>query len=158
VNFYSRKWVGALEGERGPGRPPETAMGWEIHAPALGDLLRRLHARYAFPSYMVTENGCAMADDVRMGGRIDDQDRIGYIAAHLAEIHGAVSDGVPVDGYFVWSLMDNFEWAHGFKYRFGIVEVDFETQQRTPKASALWYAQLARSGVLDSLGRDGGSR
>jgi beta-glucosidase len=147
VNFYTRKLVGALEGER-PGRGGETAMGWEIQPSALGALLRSIHERYGFERLYITENGAAMPDEDRVEGRIADADRISYLGSHLAEIHGAIADGVPVAGYFAWSLLDNFEWAHGYKPRFGLVEVDWDTQQRIPKESGLWYARLTQSGVL----------
>jgi beta-glucosidase len=147
VNFYTRKFVGALDGERSE-RGGETAMGWEIQPSALGSLLRSLHQRYGFERLYITENGAAMPDDDRVDGRIADADRIAYFGQHLAEVHEAIADGVPVAGYFAWSLLDNFEWAHGYGPRFGLVEVDRETQQRIPKQSGIWYAGLARTGVL----------
>ncbi|HEY7628389.1 MAG TPA: GH1 family beta-glucosidase, partial [Ilumatobacteraceae bacterium] len=147
VNFYTRKMVGALEGERTI-RGEQTAMGWEIHPPALGDLLRMLHGRYRFPRYLITENGAAMPDHDRVDGRVIDNDRIEYLAAHLAQVHQAMEDGVPVAGYFAWSLLDNFEWAHGYGPKFGIVAVDMATQRRTPKQSALWYADVAKAGEI----------
>jgi beta-glucosidase len=123
-------------------------MGWEIHPPALGDLLRMLHGRYRFPRYLITENGAAMPDHDRVDGRVIDNDRIEYLAAHLAQVHQAMEDGVPVAGYFAWSLLDNFEWAHGYGPKFGIVAVDMATQRRTPKQSALWYADVAKAGEI----------
>jgi len=146
VNFYSRQMVGAL-GDR-LDRGALTAMGWEIHPPALGDLLRDLHRRHGFPRYLITENGAAMPDTVRVDGRIIDHDRLEYVAAHLAEVHRAIEDGVPIGGYFAWSLLDNFEWAHGYGPKFGLVEVDMATQRRTPKQSALWYAEVAGTGEI----------
>jgi beta-glucosidase len=139
--------VGALDGER-TGRGPETAMGWEIHPAALGHLLRRLHETHHFPRYLITENGAAMPDKDVVDGRVIDNDRLEYIAAHLAQVHQAIEDGVPVDGYFAWSLLDNFEWAFGYGPKFGIVAVDMATQHRTPKKSALWYARVAKSGEI----------
>jgi beta-glucosidase len=147
VNFYTRKMVGALDGEQQE-RGDETAMGWEIHPGSLGDLLRGLHDVHRFPRYLITENGAAMPDADRVDGRIIDHDRLEYFAAHLAQVHQAIEDGVPVDGYFAWSLLDNFEWAHGYGPKFGLVEVDMETQRRTPKQSALWYAEVAASGEI----------
>ncbi|MEY2401057.1 MAG: beta-glucosidase [Ilumatobacteraceae bacterium] len=147
INFYSRKMVGALDGER-TDRGSETAMGWEIHPAALGDLLRGLHETHHFPRYLITENGAAMPDEHVVDGRVIDDDRLEYIAAHLAQVHQAIEDGVPVEGYFAWSLLDNFEWAHGYGPKFGIVAVDRATQHRTPKKSALWYAQVAKSGEI----------
>lgn len=148
INFYTRKFVGALEGERTE-RGGETAMGWEIHPPALGELLHSLHDRYRFPKLLITENGAAMPDEARAAdGRVADLDRIAYLHDHLAQVADAVTDGVPVEGYFAWSLLDNFEWAWGYGPKFGLVEVDAATQERIPKQSALWYADVARSGVL----------
>ena len=147
VNFYSRKMVGALEGER-VNRGATTTMDWEIHPASLGDLLRTLHRRHQFRNYLITENGAAMPDTTRVDGRIIDHDRLEYIAAHLAQVHQAIEDGVPISGYFAWSLLDNFEWAHGYGPKFGIVEVDMSTQRRTPKQSALWYAEVAKTGEI----------
>jgi beta-glucosidase len=147
INFYTRQMVGALDGER-VARGAETAMGWEVHPAALGNLLRGLHAAHHFPRYMITENGAAMPDKEVVDGRVIDNDRLEYIAAHLAQVHQAIEDGVPVDGYFAWSLLDNFEWAHGYGPKFGLVAVDMETQHRTPKKSALWYADVAKSGEI----------
>lgn len=147
VNFYTRQMVGALEGEK-PDRGATTAMGWEIYPPVLGDLLRGLHTRHGFPRYLITENGAAMPDNDVVDGRVIDNDRLEYIAAHLGQVHQAMEDGVPVEGYFAWSLLDNFEWGHGYGPKFGLVAVDMKTQRRTPKHSALWYAEVARTGEI----------
>jgi beta-glucosidase len=148
INYYTRQQVGADEAQpvEAPGR--RTAMGWEVHPASLGSLLHELHDQYRFPRYLITENGAAMPDLDRQHGAVVDTDRIEYLAAHLDQVRGAIAAGVPVEGYFVWSLFDNFEWAHGYGPSFGIVEVDFETQRRTPKASAHWYAQVARTNEL----------
>ncbi|WP_321166196.1 family 1 glycosylhydrolase [Serinicoccus sp. CNJ-927] len=84
----------------------------------------------------------------RRGGFVDDQDRIAYLEGHLRAVHGAITEGADVRGYFVWSLLDNYEWAFGYTKRFGIVRVDYDTQRRIPKASAHWYADVARSGSI----------
>jgi beta-glucosidase len=147
VNFYTRRLIGAVEGEKMP-TGEETAMGWEVNAETLGWLMRTLHERYAMPRYYITENGAAMPDTARRDGRIADLDRINYLRRHLAELRAAMADGVPIEGYFTWSLLDNFEWAHGYKYGFGIVEVDPISLERIPKQSALWFAELARTGRL----------
>jgi beta-glucosidase len=89
------------------------------------------------------QNGCATPD-----GRVDNLDRIDYFRAHLARVLDAIAAGLPIAAYFAWSLMDNFEWAHGYAKRFGIVEVDFDTLERRPKRSALWYADVAATGML----------
>jgi beta-glucosidase len=148
INFYTRKMVGAIDGER-PGRGETTAMDWEIHPAALGNLLRDLHESYKFPKLFITENGAAMPDDRRDdAGRVADHDRIRYLHDHLAQVLDVIDEGVPVEGYFAWSLLDNFEWAHGYVPTFGLVEVDRSTQVRTPKQSALWYADVIRAGTL----------
>ena len=149
VNFYTRQLIGALEGEGRARRPRATAMGWEVHAESLGWLMRTLHERFPMPAYFVTENGAAMPDTVRHDGRVLDLDRIEYMREHLAQLAAVIAEGVPVKGYFAWSLLDNFEWAHGYRYRFGIVEVAPQTLERIPKESALWYATVARTGCLD---------
>lgn len=143
VNYYTR----AVASAAGPvdakalGRRV-TEMGWEIHPRGLTELLRRLHHDYAVPPIVITENGGAFPDAVQDSGagpRIDDHDRAAYLAEHIAAVAEARRLGVPVAGYMVWSLMDNFEWSSGYAKRFGIVHVDYATQRRTPKHSAHWY-------------------
>jgi beta-glucosidase len=97
----------------------------------------------------VTENGAAYEDQPDETGFVQDDDRRDYVEAHLRAVHAAMERGVPVRGYFVWSLLDNFEWAWGYDRRFGIVRVDYDTLERTPKASAAWYAAVAGSGQVD---------
>ncbi|HYI55501.1 MAG TPA: family 1 glycosylhydrolase, partial [Microlunatus sp.] len=97
----------------------------------------------------VTENGVAFADQVAPDGSVDDADRVAYLRAHLDAIHRAVAEGVPVKGYFYWSLMDNFEWAWGYAKRFGIVSVDYGTQRRTVKTSGWEYANIIATRSLD---------
>ena len=147
LNYYTRKLIGpdagpwpAL-GER-PGPLPKTAMGWEIYPEGLEFFLRRTAAEYTgtLPLH-VTENGMANADVLRAGG-VDDPARTAYLAAHLAAVQRALAAGVPVAGYYVWSLLDNYEWSLGYEKRFGLVHVDFKTLQRTPKAS---YHALKRA-------------
>ena len=147
VNYYTRQIVRA-GGQAAVPPGPTTAMGWEIHPESFGTLLRGLHDRHGFPRYVITENGAAMPDGRRADGRVEDTDRIDYLRSHLAEIAAVIADGVPVEGYMVWSLLDNFEWAHGYGPHFGIVEVDPATLERIPKASARWYAEVARTGVI----------
>lgn len=145
VNFYTRSIVSAEHGNVDLPDVPRNTMGWEVHPPSLGWLLRALRDRYPFPSYCITENGAPMPDTVREDGRVADDDRLAYIRDHLAEVHGAIGDGCPIEGYLVWSMFDNFEWAWGYGPRFGIVEVDFETQARIPKKSAEWFSTVIRS-------------
>lgn len=120
---------------------PVTDIGWEVHAPGLSDLLKDLHARYDLPDCYITENG-ACYNDEPVDGVIDDQRRIDYLDGHFGAVMDAREAGVPVKGYFLWSLMDNFEWAEGYRMRFGIVHVDYDSQVRTLKASAHWYRHL----------------
>jgi beta-glucosidase len=121
-----------------------TAMGWEIHAAGLTGVLTRITTEYAAPPLYVTENGAAFADTVTADGRVHDRERTAYLAAHLGACRDAVAAGVDLRGYFVWSLLDNFEWAWGYDMRFGLVHVDFASQRRRLKDSALWYAESAR--------------
>ncbi|MFB6555685.1 GH1 family beta-glucosidase [Streptomyces sp. NPDC056405] len=116
----------------------KTALGWEITPTSLTDLLLRLQQEYGLPT-VITENGAAFDDVLSVNGAVHDQDRVSYIAEHVTAVAAARAQGADVRGYFVWSLMDNFEWAHGFGKRFGIIHVDYETQRRTLKDSALWY-------------------
>jgi beta-glucosidase len=144
VNYYSRHVIGA--GREG-GRPvlvrnPEseyTDMGWEIYPEGLFRVLTRLRDDYSIPPVYITENGSAFSDVRRHDGSIDDPERLAYLESHIDALGRAVEKGVPVKGYFVWSLLDNFEWAHGYSKRFGIVYVDYPTLERVPKASYSWY-------------------
>ncbi|MCT8997649.1 GH1 family beta-glucosidase [Chelativorans intermedius] len=144
INYYTRKLIApdgsrqfpALKEVEGP--LPKTLMDWEIYPEGLSFFIRRVHEDYArgLPIY-VTENGMASPDRIE-GSRVDDPDRIEFLNRHLGEVRRAVEDGIPLKGYFVWSLMDNYEWALGYEKRFGLVHVDFQTLERTPKAS--WHA------------------
>ena len=122
-----------------------TAMGWEIEAEGLRELLGRLHRDYPVPPIYITENGAAFSDYVDPEGRIIDGERIDYLESHLAAVAAAIADGVDVRGYFCWSLLDNFEWAHGYGKRFGLVWVDFPTGARIPKRSFSWYRDVVRA-------------
>ena len=148
VNYYTRQVVSAVT--RQPVPRHRTDSGWEIYPQGLTDLLLDLHGRYGFARYMVTENGAALRDRPDADGFVDDRDRIAYLRDHLGAVHQALDRGVPVEGYFVWSLLDNFEWSEGLSKRFGIVRVDYDTFDRIPKASARWYGAVARSGVVGS--------
>jgi len=139
INYYSRGVVSAA----GPWDTKNsglalTDMGWEIYPEGLTELLLRLHRDYAVPPLLVTENGCAMRDQL-VAGRVHDSGRVDYIHRHIDAMADAMRQGVRLDGYMVWSLMDNFEWAFGYEKRFGIVHVDYASQVRTLKDSALWY-------------------
>ena len=145
VNYYTRNVVSAA----GPwdvhtGGLDITEMGWEIYPEGLTELLLRLKRDYAVPPLYVTENGGAFKDRLD-NGQVHDRDRTEYIAQHIQAVADAMNQGVKMKGYMVWSLLDNFEWASGYAKRFGIVHVDYASQKRTLKDSALWYQQfLAR--------------
>ncbi|WP_431676108.1 GH1 family beta-glucosidase [Kitasatospora sp. KL5] len=124
-----------------------TAMGWPIDPTGLSDSLTALHREFGLP-LLVTENGAAFEDVVGADGSVHDPERIRYIEGHLSAIADAIDAGADVRGYYLWSLMDNFEWAYGYGKRFGMVHVDYDTLVRTPKSSACWYSQVIRRGRL----------
>ena len=155
VNYYTRQMVQHDPGElflqmrQVPGPGPKTEMGWEVYPAGLGELLRRLHAEYTKETpIFVTENGAAYKDTVAPDGGVHDADRIAYLRDHLLELSKVIEQGVPVKGYFLWSLMDNFEWAHGYSKRFGILYVDFDTQARLWKDSARWYRRVIEENAV----------
>jgi beta-glucosidase len=124
-------------------------MGWEVDPNALVDLLTRLDREYTgLPPLYITENGAAY-DDTEAGGEVDDPERLDYIRRHVAAVEQAIARGVDMRGYFVWSLLDNFEWELGYGKRFGIVYIDYETQQRIPKSSARWYRDRIAAAVAE---------
>jgi beta-glucosidase len=153
VNYYETKTVADDPGEPYhqarvmPRTGRLTAGGLDVRPAALGRILRRVSGYMAMPLY-VTENGAAFHDYVDPEGGVDDLERISYLGDHLAETLRAIGAGVDVRGYFVWSLLDNLEWADGYSRRFGLVFVDFGTQARIPKASARWYQRLIAEGEL----------
>ncbi len=149
VNYYTRAVLKAdAQGRPFPADDPEhatlerTDMGWEIYPQGLYDLLCRLHFEYRIPKLYITENGASFADGPSAEGKVYDTRRIDYLRTHFIKAHEAMAAGVPLAGYFVWSLMDNFEWAKGYTERFGSVWVDYTTQQRIFKESAQWYKQV----------------
>ena len=125
-----------------------TAMHWSIDPSGLHDLLTRIAAEHPRLPLMVTENGAAFDDYVSPEGAVHDPERIAYVRGHLAAVHAAIAEGVDVRGYFLWSLMDNFEWAYGYGKRFGAVYVDYPTQRRIPKSSAHWYTETIRRNAV----------
>ncbi len=153
INYYTRALIAADPGSPWPGYKsadgplPKTAMGWEIYPEGLERLLVRVHQDYAggLP-IVVTENGMAGDDGLTADGACPDPVRQGYLNDHLQAVRRAIAAGAPVEGYFAWSLLDNYEWAFGYGKRFGLVHVDYETQARTPKASFHDFrAALARN-------------
>jgi len=133
-----------------------TEMGWEVCAPAFRRLLTRIAREYPIPPIYITENGAAFRDEVSPDGgannaRVHDARRINYLREHFTQARLAMEDGVDLRGYFVWSLFDNFEWSNGYSKRFGLVYVDYATQQRIVKDSGQWYAQvIARNGIAQN--------
>jgi beta-glucosidase len=155
VNYYMRQKVAADPESPLLGVslvPPEgetTAMGWPVDPDGLKELLVRLHEEYTQLPLYVTENGAAFHDYVDPESAVDDEERISFLDAHFRAAHDAIERGVDLRGYFVWSFMDNFEWAEGYSKRFGIVHVDYATQRRILKASARWYAEVIGRNGLD---------
>lgn len=153
VNYYTRNVTGhdplSWPLSASPVRQKQhthTETGWEVYAQGLTDILNWVRERYGNPVVYITENGSAFFDPpTAEDGRLDDPLRVDYLRKHLKAVHAAIGDGCDVRGYFAWSLLDNLEWSHGFSKRFGIVHVDFTTQKRTPKASALLYAKVIAS-------------
>jgi len=151
INYYAPMWVadapqnmfGAWWGAV-PAGLRFTSFGWPIDASGLTDTLTRLRDQYGNPEVYVTENGACYDDPLAADGTVHDEDRIAYLREHLAAARDAIAAGVKLRGYFVWSLLDNFEWAEGYHRRFGIVHVDFKTQKRTPKASFAYLADVIR--------------
>jgi beta-glucosidase len=164
INYYSRHivraggddngvpspWVGSRDVEFVKRGLPTTEMGWEIDAQGLHDVLTRVHREYPSIPLHVTENGAAFPDRVTAEGTVPDPDRVAYLDSHFRAAHRAIADGVDLRGYFVWTLMDNFEWGFGYSKRFGLFHVDYETLDRTPKDSARWFAEVTRrNGLAD---------
>lgn len=144
LNYYSRNVASASGAWRaGASGLPLTDMGWEVYPSGLTELLLRLHRDWPVPPLYVKENGAAFRD-APAGDRVHDPERTAYLAAHIAAVGEALAQGVPVTGYMVWSLLDNFEWASGYTKRFGIVHVDYATQRRTMKDSGRWYRDFLR--------------
>ncbi|MEW2633653.1 GH1 family beta-glucosidase [Streptomyces sp. NPDC048389] len=161
INYYSptvvaagssespSPWAGAEEHVRFlPAPGPRTAMDWPVDANGLHELLIRLRDDLPGVPLVITENGAAYDDYADPSGAVHDPERVAYLHAHLSAVHRAIGEGADVRGYFLWSLLDNFEWAYGYSKRFGIVHVDFATQRRTFKDSAHWYADVIARGGL----------
>jgi beta-glucosidase len=143
-------WPGASSVEFLPQEGQHTEMDWVVDPSGLYDLLMRLHRELPGLPLMMTENGAAFVDVVEADGAVHDPDRLSYVRRHLVAVQNAITDGADVRGYFVWSLMDNFEWAYGYSKRFGIVRVDFDTQARTVKDSGRFYAEVVRDNAVPS--------
>ena len=134
--------------------PPQSEYSqmWEIYPPGIYDLLERVWEEYHPPRIFVTENGVCVPDGVDFDGRVRDERRIRFIRTHLAQVHRAIQAGIPVEGYFYWAWIDNFEWNFGYRMRFGLIYVDFETQRRIMKDSGRWYARtIHENGFHDEV-------
>jgi beta-glucosidase len=156
INYYFPQRIRAdpgrppVDASTADARPPTTSMGWEVDADGLRRLLARLRDDYGPLPVYITENGAAFEDRPPDNGVVHDDERTAYLSAHLRCLSAAIAEGADVRRYCVWSLLDNFEWEHGYDMRFGIVHVDYATQRRVPKSSGLWYrdfiAQLRDGG------------
>lgn len=148
VNYYSRNVVRfnsdipIIQAELIQPIGNEYSMMWEIYPPGIYELLTRLWNDYHPKALIITENGICVPDGIDFDGRVRDERRIRYLRDHIVQVHRAIQENIPVLGYFVWTLMDNFEWAHGYRMRFGLVYVDFETLKRKIKDSGRWYSRL----------------
>jgi beta-glucosidase len=158
INYYSRAIIAAEPGhEMEPGqlqhiRPEnneKTDYNWEIYPQGIYEILDWVNKRYAPKSLFIAENGAAYHDGPSADGRVHDARRVSYLRRHFVELARAIRDGLPVTGYFAWSLMDNFEWSVGYSQRFGIVHVDYATQKRTPKDSAYFYQQVIAANAVE---------
>ena len=145
-NYFDISSIFGLDIDTVP-RGELTDMGWPLNPEGLKNLLVRWHKELGdrCPPLFITENGCAYGEEPDENGRVKDDRRIEYLRTHIGAIADAISEGSPVAGYYQWSLMDNFEWSLGYEKRFGIVHVDYKTQRRTPKDSALWYREVIKS-------------
>jgi beta-glucosidase len=151
VNYYSRgvvRYLPVIQSMQVKPKGSEYSEMWEIYPAGLYDLLTRLQADYGHANWVVSENGVPVPDEVAPDGGVHDVQRIKYLHAHIAEVRRAMAAGVHVTGYFVWSLLDNFEWIHGYTKRFGMVYVDFDTKMRTLKDSGKWYGEVIRANAL----------
>lgn len=143
------RWPGSDRAQSVPLDVPRTGMGWPIQPAALTELLLRLHREYPDLPIAITENGAAFDDEPGADGMVHDGDRIDYVRSHLAAVHAAIAAGADIRGYYLWSFMDNFEWAWGYAKRFGMVHVDYRTLTRTPKASALWFRDVIENNAVE---------
>ncbi len=159
INYYSRNVVKASAEHPNDStrfdfsddkRVERTDIGWEVYPYGLYEVLERVHRDYAPSEILITENGASYGDEPGNDGEVHDDKRIAYLQSHLEQVAIAIKAGIPVKGYYLWSLMDNFEWSLGYSQRFGIIHVDYRTQKRTLKDSAKWYSQIIRDNRFTS--------
>lgn len=158
INYYTRQLARNTSVAEADNLPPtvvpapaseHTAMGWEVYPAGMREILLHVYTSYRVPRIYITENGASYDDKPDASGAVPDERRIAYLHQHLHALHEALAQDVPVAGYFAWSLLDNFEWNLGYTQRFGLVYVDYQTQQRMPKASAHWYQQVIAANGLE---------
>ena len=160
INYYTRNLARSNEVDEFDNEPPNvfqaprtpytwTEMPWEIYPQGLYEVLMRVHLHYQPRKLYVTENGASFSDGPDATGRVRDTRRLHYLRDHFAAAHRAIAAGVPLAGYFIWSLMDNFEWGYGYTQRFGSIWVDYATQQRILKDSALWYRDVIAANSVE---------
>src|SRR5260370_2687859 len=155
INYCERKVVSRGDGvnsaQRRTPEGPLTAGGLPVRPDGLFNILTRVHSEYTNLPVFVTENGAAFNDYVDPEGGVDDIERVAFLDAHLRSLHAATSAGIDVRGYFVWALMDNFEWADGYSRRFGIVYEDYRTQAPKPTASAMWFREILKAEAVSRV-------
>jgi beta-glucosidase len=155
VNYYTRfviKYdpeVMLIQASEAPPKESEYSMLWEIYEPGLYEMLVRIHREHKPGKILITENGIPVPDGLDFDRRVRDYRRVHYLRSNIVQMHRALTEGVPVQGYFHWSLLDNFEWSFGYQMRFGLVYVDYATQKRTVKESGRWFAKVVRANGLD---------
>ncbi|MEX0750612.1 MAG: family 1 glycosylhydrolase, partial [Dehalococcoidia bacterium] len=154
VNLYQRSIVAHSENDRNigarqtPGPGPRTDFNWEVWPAAIYQMLMRVHRDYAGVPIYVTENGCSYGDRPDAAGRVRDDRRIEFLDGFIGQVGRAMAEGADIRGYYLWTLIDNFEWAMGYSQRFGIIDVDHKTQRRTVKDSGYWYRDLIARGEI----------
>jgi beta-glucosidase len=156
INYYTRavirhaRYVPILQAL--PVRPVDSAYSqmWEIYPPGIYELITRVWNDYRPTSIIVTENGIPTPDAPDAAGRVRDEQRIRYMHSHIAQVHRAITKGIPVRGYFAWSILDNFEWNLGYQMRFGLIHVDYATLARTIKDSGRWFSNVIHQNALDN--------
>ncbi|HLA43938.1 MAG TPA: family 1 glycosylhydrolase, partial [Aggregatilineales bacterium] len=159
LNYYTRNCMTAAPNnpilpvaEVTPAYMDYTTMNWQVYPEGIRKMLMRVHRDYHPSAIYVTENGSAWDDPKPVNGLVDDPNRVAYLSSHLKAIEAAIDSGVPLKGYFAWSLMDNFEWAFGYSQRFGIIHVDYETQKRTWKQTARYYKNVIAANAVVEKG------
>jgi beta-glucosidase len=157
INYYTRHvisgrwWIPIMGAQMVRPKQGEFSPMWEIYPPGLQEIVERVWNDYKPPMILVTENGIPVSDAPDSTGAVDDPRRISYLARHLQKLHGTVAKQIPVKGYFVWSLTDNFEWELGYAMRFGLIHIDFATLKRTPKSSFHWFSEVIGRNGLEGI-------